>query len=89
MHGILRRADPRTRGLLCCSPSAQELAAPSDWRWVTDAPARLTTGQARIPIARSADPNLTDFAGRARVHVARAKGHDELVEILRQASVSE
>jgi ankyrin repeat protein len=41
---------------------------------------------ARALIARGADPSLTNFAGRAPIQTARAKGHDELVEILREAS---
>ncbi|NNG16455.1 MAG: ankyrin repeat domain-containing protein [Gemmatimonadales bacterium] len=41
---------------------------------------------ARMLIARGADPNLTNFAGRAPIQTARANGHDELVEILSEAS---
>jgi ankyrin repeat protein len=41
---------------------------------------------ARALIARGADPGLTNFAGRAPIQTARGNGHEELVEILREAS---
>jgi ankyrin repeat protein len=41
---------------------------------------------ARALIGRGADPGLTNLAGRAPIQTARANGHNELVEILREAS---
>jgi len=41
---------------------------------------------ARVLIAHGADVGLTNFAGRAPVETAWARGHDQLVQILREAT---